>query len=468
MRRARRPKERVYINYVDALQYIHSLFRFGMRPGLDRTAELLRRLGHPEQAGYRIVHVTGTNGKGSTCALVAAGLQAAGYRTGLYISPFLEEWTERIQLDGRPIPPEDVAALVTEVRPHVEAMVGEGFEQPTEFEVTTAVALLYYARMQADWVVLEVGLGGRHDATNVIERPAVTCITNVALDHTSVLGNTPEEIAWDKAGILKPGVPCVMAVEHPGAQGVIRHVAQEVGAPVAPVRAPSAPSAWGLDGQTFDLAGRWRNGAGLPSPGNYRDLRLRLAGRHQLANAACAVAVLELCGVREEAVRSGLAAAAWPGRFEWVPLNGPESPGVILDGAHNPAGARALAATVRDYLVGRRVALVLGMLADKKVQPVLRHLLPLADAVVVTTPDNAPRALPAPELARRIHRALAAGAGALDLPIRLAPTPCLAVERALEWCVAGDVVLVTGSLYTVGPVRTHLRHRSRTGVLAPG
>ncbi len=422
-------------DHEQALAWIHSLFRFGMKPGLDRTRELLRRLGNPHRAGFGIVHVTGTNGKGSTCAMVAAGLQAAGKQTGLYTSPFLERWTERIQVNRREIGMAEVVALVNEVRPHVEAMVAEGHEQPTEFEVTTAIAFLYYARVGVDWLVLEVGLGGRYDATNVVEHPAVTCITNISLDHVTVLGNTPGIIAHDKAGILKPGVPNVTAEQDPDTLAVIQSAASACGAPLHRVTCPPVPVYRGLDGQTFDLPG-------LPG------LHTVLVGDHQMANAACAARILQLCGVPETALRRGLASATWPARFE-VLTQGPVP--VILDGAHNEAGADALALTVQELLRGRPLTLVLGVLADKNVDQVVTALMPLASHIICTTPENGKRALPAAQLATRVTDQ------SVPVPVETVPDLIAAAERGLAATAPEGILLITGSLYLVGPVRAHLR-----------
>ncbi|BDG61515.1 bifunctional folylpolyglutamate synthase/dihydrofolate synthase [Caldinitratiruptor microaerophilus] len=400
-----------------------------MKPGLERTRELLRRLGDPLPAPGRVVHVTGTNGKGSVCAMVAAGLRAAGYRVGLYTSPHLERWNERIQVDGAPLPDEDVAQLVAEVRPHVEAMVREGFEQPTEFEVSTAVAFLHFARRQVDWVVLEVGLGGRYDATNVVARPAVTCITNVDLDHVRVLGPTRERIAWDKAGILRPGVPCVTGADDPGALWVLRREAARVGAPLV-LAPPALPRGGDLYGQRFDLPG-------LPG------LELRLAGRYQLRNAAVAAAVLRLCGVDEAALRAGLRTAEWPGRLEVLR----EEPLVLADGAHNPAGARALRQALDGLLPERPRVLVLGVLADKQLRPLLDALVPGARAVVATAPRSVRRALAADELARYVLP--------YGVPVTVEPELERAVDRAALLAGPDGAVVITGSLYLVGPARAH-------------
>lgn len=428
------------MTYEEALAYLHGLQRFGMKPGLDRTAELLRRVGRPDRRAGRIIHITGTSGKGSVSALVESALRAAGHKVGLYTSPSLEHFTDRMQVNRVEIPQADLAALVSRVAPHVEAMVAEGHEQPTEFEVTTVVAFLWFARQQVDYLVLEVGLGGRFDATTAIENPVVTCITNIGLDHTQWLGSTHEAIAHDKAGIIKPAVPCVTGTDHPGALHVIREIALAADAVLVEV----TPTDWQVssfnpEGQVVDLLG---------ARGWYRHIDLALLGRHQAANAAVALRVLELVGVSEAQIRAGFAQVSWPGRLELVRLNSGAQ--VLLDAAHNPAKCAALSAAVREYFPHRRVLLVLGALADKEVADMVRPLLDLAEQVWVTTPDS-PRRLPAADLAevcRRLGRAVtvvAAVAGAVDTAVAAAGP--------------GDLVLVTGSFYTVGPARRRLLAR---------
>lgn len=404
-----------------------------MKPGLVRTEELLRRLGAPHHACGRIIHITGTSGKGSVAALVEAGLRAAGCRVGLYTSPALEHFTERIQLDRVPIPPARFAALMALVRPAVEAMVAEGHEQPTEFEVVTAAAFLYYQQEQPDWLVLEVGLGGRFDATTVVPAPVATAITNIGLDHIQELGSTHEQIAWDKAGICKPGVPCATGTAHPGALAVIAQVAADVGAPLHTI----GPDTWRVvsfspAGQVVDLQGE---------RGWYRNVPLRMLGQHQAANAALALWLLERAGVGEEAIRQGFGSVVWPGRFELLQ-------GVLLDGAHNEAKARALAAALREYFPGRPLVLVLGVLADKNVRAIAEQLVPPVRHVVVTTPVSA-RALPAQALALEVAR--------LGREVTVIPDLPAAVKEARTLAGEEGLVVVTGSLYTVGPVRSFLR-----------
>ena len=407
----------------------------------------MRRLGNPERAPYRIIHVTGTNGKGSVCAMIDACLRQAGYRVGLYMSPYIEEFTERIQVNRVPIAPEALAALVGEVRPHVAAMVDEGLESPTEFEVTTGAAFLYYARQNLDWLVLEVGLGGRFDATNIVKEPVVSVITNVSLDHTSILGETVEKIARDKAGIIKSGVPCVTGVTGAGPLAMIRAEAERQEAPLYRVVPAWQAAGHDLTGQVFNLVTRKRE---------YHGLRMGLLGRHQLANAACAVTALEaaeswsLRPIPPDAIRSGLAVAQWPGRLEV--LHGATGPGpvVAIDGAHNAAGAEVLSEAVADYFEGRRVILVAGMLGDKDIDAVLTHVVPLASVVIATTP-NSPRALAAAALGQRVR--------ALGATPQIVPEVEPALDLALSLAGPEDAVLVAGSLYLAGPARTYLRRR---------
>jgi dihydrofolate synthase/folylpolyglutamate synthase len=425
------------MTYEEAVAYFHGLLRLGVKLGLERTRELLRRLGNPERRCGRVVHITGTSGKGSVAAMVESGLRAAGYRVGLYTSPSLERFTDRMQVDRQDIRPEELGELVAEVKQAVEAMVADGLESPTEFEAITAVGFLFFARRRVDWLVLEVGVGGRYDATNVVDNPAITCITNIGLDHTDWLGSTEEEIAGEKAGIIKPAVPCVTGTEHPGALQVIRAEAMAHDSVLAEVTAEDYQvGRFGPEGQAVDLLG---------ARGWYREVALPLIGRHQAMNAAVALRVLELAGVSETAIRQGLAGVVWPGRLERLVLPGPVE--VLLDAAHNPAKCRALAGAVREYFPGRRVLLVLGALADKDVAEMAQPLLETAYQVWATTPAS-PRRLEAADLAAVCER--------LGHAAEVEPSIVAAVDRAVAAAAPGDLVLITGSFYTVGPARQHL------------
>jgi dihydrofolate synthase / folylpolyglutamate synthase len=432
------------MNDTEAVAYLHGLTRLGIKLGLERTQELLRRVGRPDRQCGRIVHVAGTSGKGSVAAMVEAGLRAAGNRVGLYTSPSLERFHDRMQVDRHDIPGAELAEMVALVKRQVEAMVADGLEQPTEFEVTTVVGFLWFARRQVDWLVLEVGVGGRYDATNVVTNPVLTCITNIGLDHTEWLGSTEEQIAHEKAGIIKPAVPCVTGTEHRGALEVIRAEAMSQDSVLVEVTAEDyRVSQFGPEGQVVDLLG---------ARGWYRAVALPLLGRHQAMNAAVAVRVLELAGVSEAAVRSGLAKLVWPGRLEWFAMPGGAE--VLLDAAHNPAKCQALAEAVRTYFPGRRVLLVLGALADKDVAHMAEPLLQLADQVWTTTPVS-PRGLEAAELA-----ALCARLGHTAAP---EPHVEAAVGRALAEAGPGDLVLITGSFYIVGPARPVVHGKAEGG-----
>ena len=424
------------MTYMEAVTYLRSLERFGMRPGLQRTIELLRRLGNPHQANGHVFHITGTNGKGSVSSMVEAALRAGGYKTGLYTSPALEVFRERIQIQGRPISESRAAGLLTRVKPAVQAMVRAGFEQPTEFEVTTAMAFLYYAEAGIDALVLEVGLGGRFDATNVVDRPLVTVITNVSLDHMDVLGPTVDRIAWNKAGIMKAGVPCVTGASDQ-AQRVLSQEAQATGAPLIDARSRVRIHFTSVHGQRISLA---------LGETVYSDLELSMLGRHQVENAAVALQALEVARqqglpLSESAVREGLRSARWPGRFEVRDAEGPIP--VVLDCAHNEASMAALSTSLSEYFPGRLAVAVLGMLADKEILPSIHHLLPHLRAAVVTTPNN-PRALAAAGLAAKLPSTLLA---------EVVPDPERALTRAREMLRPGELLLITGSCYLVGALR---------------
>jgi dihydrofolate synthase/folylpolyglutamate synthase len=427
------------LEYSEALAWLESLGRFGSRPGLQRIQALLEVLGHPEQ-GLEVVHVAGTNGKGSVCAYISSILAAAGYRTGLYTSPHLVSYTERLQVNGQEVPEPVLARLLTQVRQAAERVTTDTGEHPTEFEVLTAAAFLYFNVQKVDYLVLEVGLGGRLDATNVVF-PQVAVITNISHDHVGVLGTSIAAIAREKAGIIKPGRPVVMAPQEEEAAQVIVAVAKEWGSPLLSVRERVALHLVeeSLQKQRFHLQ---------LGEASYQDVVIHLLGRHQLDNAATAILAIDvLCSlgaeVKPDALYQGLAATRWPARFEVMSSR----PVVIVDGAHNLAGAQALARAVRDYLPGRRVVLLIGVLADKDVSSILRELGPLGQAAVVTRPDS-PRAADL--------ESVADGLSVYVPHVVVEPDVRRAVDRALALACRDDVVLVCGSLYLVGWARKYI------------
>jgi len=430
------------MSYQDTVRYLFGLQKQGIKFGLASSVRLMELLGDPHRR-FRSLHVAGTNGKGSTASFLAGMLRAAGYRTGLYTSPHLVSFTERIRIDGAQIPEGRVVELAERVRHRsrdLPAAGGAGPATPTFFEVTTAMAFTYFAEEGVDLAVVEAGMGGRLDSTNVLT-PLVSVITNIDLEHTEFLGTTLEQIAAEKAGIIKAGVPVVTGVVQPEAAAVIEREAGRQGAPV--FRMPKDFGAVRTDPgppQRFDYRGIGEN---------LRDLSVSLLGRHQVGNACLAVAALECASragvtVREPALRSGLAATVWEGRLERLAVR----PDLYVDGAHNPASAAALAGALQELRSGyRRLVLVLGILQDKDHDGIIARLAPLADRIVVTRPGYA-RALDVAALTaavRRVHASVAS-----------ADTVDAALSRARAEASPDDLIVVTGSLYTVGDARTAL------------
>ena len=422
------------MNVTEALTYIHSVCWKGSIPGLSRTKELLARMGNPEKR-LRFVHIAGTNGKGSTAAMIASVLQKAGYRTGLYTSPYLFRFHERMKVNGEDITDGELAEITQWVKPHAEAME----DHPTEFELVTAIAMEYFARQRCDIVVLEVGMGGEWDSTNVIDPPEAAVICNLGLDHTEVLGDTLEKIARAKAGIIKPGCPVVLYRNIPSVEAVFEAACRERGAELYKVDFQALHAgAHSFMGQTFDFGAR----TGLQIP---------LLGAHQLCNAAVAVTAVD-CLIRrgwrisEENIRQGLRDVTWPGRFELLR----RSPDFIVDGGHNPQCLEALAQNVRDYLAGRDITALTCVMADKDYTHMYATMAPLVSRFVTVTPDN-PRAMAAEKLREIL------------LPFGKPVTACASVAEGVEQAIrqAGEqgLVLAFGSLYLVGDVRkTVLEH----------
>jgi len=431
-----------------ALEYLHGLFRPGARPkpGLDRISELLRRLGHPER-GLRTVHITGTNGKGSVAAMVAAVFRAAGYRTGRFVSPYLERFAERIVLDGEELPPGALGSLVPEVAAAIEAMAGQGWDQPTEFEAVTALACLYYQQSGAELIALEAGMGGRSDATNAIPGSLASVVSTVGLDHVERIGPTLADIAHEKSGIIRPGGVVVTGALPPEAAQVVDAQAAALGAQ------------WLALGRDFDrhIERMDEQGARVTVllPGEtLPNLHLPLIGRHQADNLAVALmaarAAAQRGGLALDAAQigAGIAGLSWPGRLEVLSRR----PLILLDGAHNQDSIRALAAALREVFAGRRVVAVLGSLADHAQAESFASLIPLLAAAVVTTVPFAPRAMPAAAMAALLRERFP-GLAAEEQP---------EIGRALDAGLArlrpasDDMLLVTGSFYLVGAARTYL------------
>ncbi|HUV89955.1 MAG TPA: folylpolyglutamate synthase/dihydrofolate synthase family protein [Anaerolineae bacterium] len=432
------------MNYSETIAYLYSLTDYEkMRlerytpetHDLARVERLLAAEGNPHRR-FPAVHIAGSKGKGSTAAMCEACLRAAGFRTGFYISPHLHTFRERIQVDGRKIAREEVAALVEEIRPAIEHTPGV-----TYFEAITAIGLLYFARSEVDVAVVEVGLGGRLDATNVLT-PEVSVITSLSLEHTYLLGNTLAEIAYEKAGIIKPGIPAVSAPQRAEAIKVLETVSQERGAPLVEVGRDwdYDPGPANLDGQAFSV--RCISGGNSRLDGEYWS---PLLGRHQLENAASCVAALEILRQRGfdvpvEAVREGMRNVHWPGRLEILS----REPLVVVDGAHNPYSAQVLRQALEDLFPGQRWVLIFGASADKDVAGMLKVLLPLSEYVIVTRSDH-PRSAAPVELADVV----ASVGGGAEVSVSMKKS----LRRALAVMDPGSGVLVAGSLHLVADAR---------------
>ena len=415
------------MDYQEALAYIDGVAWFGSRPGLSRVTELLHRLGDPQNR-LKFVHIAGTNGKGSCAAMLASVLKTAGYKTGLFTSPYLFRFNERMQINGREIDNDILADVVTRVSIPAEIME----DHPTEFELMTAAAMLWYAEEGCDIVVLEVGLGGRFDATNVISRPEVSVIMNIGLDHTKILGDTVEKIAAEKAGIIKAGCPCVLYQQSDSVTQVIRQRCGEVGAELHIADFSAIKTEFdSLEGQVFTYKGE--------------AYAIPLLGAHQLKNAAGVIETAETLRRRgwklpHEDVEHGLYAVSWPARFEVVS----DGPCFVVDGGHNPQCAQTVAENLKKYFPGCRRVLLIGVLADKDYRSLADILAPEADEFVCVTP-NSDRALPAEELAQVLRP--------YGKPVTVCESIKEGVSAAIDAAGQDGMVCAVGSLYMVGEIR---------------
>lgn len=416
---------------------IHEFNRFGMVLGLDRMEELLRRLGNP-QNDLKVIHVAGTNGKGSVSKYLEEGLSACGYKMGLYTSPYIETFNERIRYDGADISDEDLEYYGQKVVSAAEAMVADGLDSPTEFEVVTAIAFLYFAGRQADITILEVGLGGIGDSTNVVKSPLASVITSISYDHMAQLGSSLAEIAVNKAGIIKTGCPVIANVPQRDAAKIIARKAYAMGSrlyDISGIRAAVSDETPFSQKVSMELYEK-----------SYSDVEISMVGRHQAENLKTALATLEILRksgavkLDREALYEGLKRARQPGRFEVIS----EDPLVIIDGAHNEAGAQALQETMAQHFAGKKILLVAGILADKEIDSIVKFLTKITDHIIVTEPDN-PRKLAAEKLAGHVADFGVAAEVVSDVEA--------AVHRAKELADGYDVILFAGSLYLIGDVR---------------
>ena len=428
-----------------AIEKIHEFERFGSILGLERMTNLLELLGNPQDE-LKVIHVAGTNGKGSTCRYMYSILQQAGYKTGLYTSPFLEKFNERIEFNGEMISDEDLSVYTDRVLAEVKNMTDKGLESPTEFEVVTAIAFLYFKEKACDYVILEVGLGGSGDSTNVCKKPLVTAITSVSFDHMDRLGNTIEEIAKEKAGIIKDGCPVVTSCQDEAALGVIKAIAEEHGCQHIQTKdVEISISKEGLSGYQFDARLLEKD---------YGKLEISMTGRHQIDNAVCALTVLKVLEqqdnlkIADEDLYLGLKKARQHGRFE-VMTELDESPVIIIDGAHNIDGATALRKSMESLCQGKKVLMAIGMLADKDVNGIIGEFTKITKDFVITEPEN-PRKLEASKLAVLLENE--------GCTCHVMPNPEDACQKVNEIKGQYDVVLFAGSLYLIGKIRSILKN----------
>lgn len=411
------------MNYNEALEYIHKINWCFCNPGLERIEHLCKALGNPQKR-LKFIHVAGTNGKGSFCAMLSEILKSAGYKTGLFTSPYIKTFNERMAINGEMISNEELASLTEYIKPVADAME----EKPTEFELITAIAFEFFARHNCDYVVLECGLGGRLDSTNIVDSSVLSVITGIALDHTSILGDTVEKIAYEKAGIIKSGVPCLWCGENEDAKRVISKRANELHSPIYAVDHSKTKVT------SFDLSGT------VFSYNEYEDIFIPLLGEYQPFNAAnvlCAVDILRSMGldISDCNVRAGMKSVVWHARFEIIS----KSPLVIADGGHNPEGVTSAVNSVKRYFKDKKLNVITGVMADKDTEYIASQIGSVASHVFCITPDN-PRALPAEKYAE-LYKNMGVCASHYS---SVKDAVYASMKRALE---TGTDVLCVGSLY---------------------
>lgn len=426
---ANTPKEVLFLDRENVIEYVTANDWSVSRLGLDRVYELLERMGNPQNK-MRYVHIAGTNGKSSVSCMTASVLSAAGYKTGLYTSPYVNCFNERMQVDGVQITDEELVAVTQKVRRFADAME----DHPTEFELVTVIAFEWFAQKGCDFVSLEVGLGGRLDATNAIETPALAIITTIDLDHTDVLGDTLEKIACEKAGIIKPGGDVLLYPQQPQVEALIRETCQRVGARLTQVDLAPAVS------QKSDFTGQ------LFTYGRYKNMKTPFLGPYQIYNAATVITGMELLrdkgyAITDENIRQGLGAARWPARFELMQT----LPPFIVDGGHNPQCICMLKEALEHYFPGQKIIFIAGVMADKDYKTMFAMIAPLAKKVYCVEPNN-PRALPAKDLA-----AFFKAQGVAD--VVECPKAQAAVKMALAEAGKDDVICAFGSFYMAGDIR---------------
>lgn len=431
--------------YTEALDYIYDLTKYGIKLGLKNINYLLYLLGEPHKK-LKIIHVAGTNGKGSTCSLISSILQSDGYKVGLYTSPHLVDFTERIKINHKSIDRKKVSELLEKIKPSIEKVANTpSYGHPTFFEVITAMAFLYFFEEQVDYLVLEVGLGGRLDATNVCE-PLISVITHIDYDHMDKLGNSLEEIAREKGGIIKPEGIVISSNQYEEAYNEIKKIADEKNSHIYSVGREIIYKIVKSDikGVIFDLKGIYNE---------YKNLHTPLLGRHQADNSAAAITAIEALKIRgvnitEKAIRVGLEKVKWTGRLEIIQNN----PTLVLDGAHNPSGIKVVRDALKEIFSYHRLILVLAIFADKDYKKMIQILVPNADLIITTKAKN-PRATPPRIIAKEAAQYIDQN------KIIVTENIPQAINCALSNSKEDDLICITGSLYTVGEAKKYFKSK---------
>lgn len=429
------------MNYEQAIEFIHSTYKFGSKLGLQNITKLTELLGNPQNS-YKIIHIAGTNGKGSTSNMIHDVLMASGYKAGLFISPFLEEFTERIQVNKQHIDKDSLARITQLVKEKIDIMIKEGYNHPTEFEVVTAIGFKYFQEQNIDFLVLEVGLGGRFDATNVVNNTLVSVITSISYDHMEYLGDTLEKIAFEKAGIIKENSNVVVYPQQDEILNVIRDVAKSKGTSVYETDKNNIIKLKG------NLTGQWFKYL-KTDVFNLSEAKINFLGEHQLYNVLTALRTLEIIkrdgfNITENNIIEGLKTCRFAGRFEILS----ENPVIILDGGHNINGIEYFSKAIKENFDENKIILFFGMLKDKNPEDVLPYILPLCKEVYTLTPNN-PRAMKSTYLSELINKHSDIKAIPLDDYNQIIPV--------IKNINKNDIIAFVGSLYMIGEVRTILK-----------
>ena len=433
------------MNYTEAINYIKDTAKFGSKLGLERTEKILEYLGNPHKK-IKTIHIAGTNGKGSTTAMLTKILVESGYKVGCYISPYIEEFEERMQINNENIPKDDLAEIVTEVSKAVDKVIKEDYGNPTEFEIITCAGFLYFERNNVDFAVVEVGLGGRLDSTNVI-KPELSVIGSISLDHVQILGDTIEKIAFEKGGIIKENTKVVLYPQQDSVIKVIEDICESKSAPLVRVIKDNAK----FEGVSEGTDGQITQKLKVVTAKDTYCVQLALLGVHQVQNCNvvinCCEALMDM-GVKitKEAILKGLKLVKWPGRLEIMRRN----PLVVLDGAHNVDGIKKLSESINKYFKYKKMVLILGILADKQVDEMINTICPKAAKVIAVTPHSE-RAELCEDLRDKIFLCNENCEAVMDYE--------KAYEKALSYCEEEDMIIISGSLYMVGDMRKIVRNK---------